>query len=129
MKRRLSLKQKLQHNFELGADGEARAKDFLISQGFQVLDTNVAFGVCEIDIVAMDLSCGEAGELVFAEVKTRSASFYGNPSGAVGFKKVRALQKAAAQYRREHELYQMDYRFDVLAVLPDSVEHYKNVTW
>jgi len=47
---------------------------------------------------------------------------------AVNRKKLLSLQKAAAAYRKEKKT-DLDYRFDILAVLPNSIEHYENITW
>ncbi len=129
-KRVLSSKQKLQHNFSLGEQGEQRAVEFLQKKNFQVLTTNFRAGNQEIDIIALDLG---VDELVFIEVKTRSQDFSGNPSGAVGYLKLKSMKRAAAAYLRSHPqkelLYQKDYRFDIIAILPNSVDHYQNVTW
>jgi len=46
----------------------------------------------------------------------------------VNRKKLLSLQKAAAAYRKEKKT-DLDYRFDILAVLPNSIEHYENITW
>ena len=90
-----------------------------------ILETNFCFGTHEVDIIALDLA---VNELVFFEVKTRSQDFSGNPSAAVNRKKLLSLQKAAAAYRKERKT-DLDYRFDILAVLPNSIEHYENITW
>ncbi|MEN8187811.1 MAG: YraN family protein, partial [Bacteroidota bacterium] len=62
-----------QHN-ELGKKGEDLAVEFLIKNGFEILDRNWRFKKAEIDIIAQkdDL-------LVMAEVKTRSTDFFGDP--------------------------------------------------
>ncbi len=105
--------------------GEQRAAAFLQQHGFQILDTNVRFGNEEVDIIAVDRS---VNELVFVEVKTRATNFYGDPSSAVGYKKLRSLEKVAREYRQEQQLW-LDFRFDIIAVLPKSIEHYPNITW
>lgn len=79
----------------------------------------------EIDIVAFDIA---ADELVFVEVKTRTSAFFGDPSLAVTARKMRSMQRVAAAYCRRHAI-DKPYRFDVIAVLPEQVAHFKNVTW
>lgn len=86
---------------------------------------NFRVGIHEIDVVAFDHT---TNELVFVEVKTRSEKFFGNPSGAVNFRKLRALRQSATIYRQQKRTFQ-NFRFDVIAVLPGSIEHYENVTW
>ena len=46
-----------------------------------------------------DLLCRRGGELVVVEVKTRTSDAFGAPHEAVGPRKRRALQQAAAEYR------------------------------
>jgi putative endonuclease len=134
----LSSKQKLLPNFLVGQSGERRAAHFLEHNGFQVIDQNVQIGADEIDLVAIDL---ELKEVVFVEVKSRGGANFGDPSSAVGWRKMRAQQRIAEKYLRMNaragkviegfgeELWEWDYRFDILSVLPNSITHYQNVTW
>jgi len=89
------------------------------------LDVNVRFGNLEVDIIAIDQV---VNELVFVEVKTRSSDFFGHPSVSVNYRKLLSLQKVATQYRKEHQLW-LDFRFDLIAILPNSIEHYPNISW
>ncbi len=79
----------------------------------------------EVDIVAQDL---ELQEMVFVEVKSRATGFYGDPSQAVDYVKLRAIQYVAAIYRKQVD-YQGDFRFDIITVVDGTVQHYQNVTW
>ena len=124
-KRQLSQKQLKQHNTALGQAGEERAIQFLKEQNYTIQDTNVRVRTHEVDIVALDES---AGELVFVEVKTRATAFFGDPSSAVTKKKIYSLMKVAQVYCKKHSI-SLPYRFDVLAVLPKNIEHFKNETW
>ena len=101
------------------------AQQFLISHGFQILDSNVRLRNREVDIIALDL---ELNEMVFVEVKSRATGFYGDPSQAVDFVKLRAIQYVAAYYRRQVD-YQGDFRFDIITVVDGTIQHYQNVTW
>lgn len=109
----------------MGAHGEQQAADFLLQHGFTILDTNVRYGNEEVDIIALDQA---VNELVFVEVKTRATDFFGNPSSAVDHRKLKSLEKVARLYRQEKQLW-LDFRFDVIAVLPNSIDHYPNITW
>lgn len=93
--------------------------------GFEIIETNVRLKNSEIDIIAFD---PRFQELVFVEVKTRASSEFGNPSTAVTKQKVLSLQKVAKKYLKQCKL-TYDYRFDTIAVLPESIEHFKNITW
>jgi uncharacterized protein (TIGR00252 family) len=134
----LSSVQKQLPNFLFGQAGEHRAAHFLQTHGFQVIDQNVQIGADEIDIVALDV---KLSELVFVEVKSRSSTEFGSGDEAVNWRKMRALQRVARKYLRVLErekrcldrvsqpLAELDYRFDIVTVLPNSISHYQNVTW
>lgn len=124
-KKRLRSKQQLKRKSErLGLWGEQQAARYLTERGYTILDTNVYFPPHELDIVAYDK---HSQEVVFVEVKTRSSTFFGNPAQAVGAKKRAALQRAAQKF-----LAQTHYtacRFDIVVVLPGTIEQYQNITW
>ncbi len=124
-KRLLSNKQRNQHKFLLGEQGEQTAVAFLLAHHFQILDTNVTYKHHEVDIVALDTI---NNEVVFFEVKTRSSTEFGHPSNAISPAKLSSMQYLAVVYCNIHQLEQ-DYRFDVITVLPHKVEHFENVTW
>ncbi len=124
-KRQLSQKQLKQHNTALGQTGEERATQFLKSQNYRILDCNVRVKTHEVDIVAFDTA---VEELVFVEVKTRATALFGDPSLAVTARKMRSMQRVAQVYCKKHAV-SSPYRFDVIAVLPEQVEHFQNVTW
>lgn len=121
----MSAHQSTQHNFSLGAAGEAVAAQHLISLGYTVLDINIRLRQSEIDIIALDT---DKQELVFVEVKTRSSAAFGDPSLAVTRKKLISLARVAKAYCRQQHL-ELDYRFDTIAVLPGKIEHFQNITW
>ncbi len=66
--------------------------------------------------------------MVFIEVKSRATGYYGDPSQAVDFTKLRSIQYVAACYRRQVN-YQGDFRFDIITVVDGTIQHYQNVTW
>lgn len=109
----------------MGASGENAAISFLKQRKYQILDTNIVAGSGEIDLVALDVT---QNEVVFVEVKTRRSDAYGSPSLAVGYKKLKTLRQAAISYLRERRL-EKSFRFDIISVLPEKIEHFENVTW
>ena len=109
----------------MGAAGEARAVAFLVAKGLEIVDQNVRVGNAEIDIIATD---AKMDELVFIEVKARSSADFGEPSAAVNWKKIRSLQTVARRYLRDHQV-RKDYRFDIITLTPQGIEHFENVTW
>lgn len=86
------------HNIKLGQLGEKIAADFLIKNGYKIVDRNLHVSRNEIDIIAED-----SHFLVFVEVKTRSvayedSSLYGSPGRAVDYKKRSNVVQAAKTY-------------------------------
>ena len=86
------------HNIKLGQLGEKIAADFLVKNGYKIVDRNRHISRNEIDIIAEDSSF-----LVFVEVKTRSvayeeSSYYGSPGRAVDYKKRSNIVSAAKAY-------------------------------
>jgi putative endonuclease len=63
-------------------------------RGYEVVGAGFLARRGEIDLV-----CRRGNELVVVEVKTRTNSAYGTPLEAVGSRKRRSLQSAAAEYR------------------------------
>ena len=79
---------------ELGRAGEKAAADLLRKRGYEVVGAGFLARRGEIDLV-----CRRGDELVVVEVKTRTSDAYGTPLDAVGSRKRRSLQAAAAEYR------------------------------
>ena len=106
---------------ETGKEGEAQARLFLEKQGYQVLHTNWHWHHYELDIVA-----AYAGELVVAEVKTRSDDYLLAPEAAVDRAKMRRIVSAADAYVRLFNL-SLPVRFDIVTVVKQGetyeVEH------
>lgn len=78
----------------LGRAGEAAAADLLRARGFEVVGQGFLARRGELDLV-----CRRAAELFVFEVKARTRTDFGLPAEAVGARKRRALQRAAAEYR------------------------------
>lgn len=111
-------------HIELGNKGELHAKEYILSLGYKILESNWRFSRAEIDLIAMD---GE--DLVFIEVKTRSNNYFGNPEDFVGNKKKRLIMDAAANYM-ERIGYEWTVRFDIVALVVERdtfrLEHFKD---
>jgi putative endonuclease len=93
-----------------GRLGEDRAVQYFIKENYIVLCRNYRAAGCEIDIIAQ-----RDGELIFAEVKTRSSELFGRPAEAVDLKKQKHLVTAAQAYLDTNST-QLIPRFDVLEV-------------
>lgn len=98
------------HN-ELGKKGEEQACAFLEENGYTILEKNWHASYLEVDIIAL-----KDNILVFAEVKTRTSSFFGEPEAFVTKQKQKNLLAVADKYVRLHHRNE-EIRFDILSVL------------
>jgi putative endonuclease len=103
---------KLKRPKKLGASGEDLAAAHLRSQGFLILDRNFRCSLGELDLVAR-----KGLIIVFAEVKTRRSEQHGAPETAVTYKKQQRIIKLAHIYLKQKNLYHLQPRFDVIAIL------------
>jgi putative endonuclease len=115
------------HAKKMGDLGEQKAVDYLVEQGFTILERNYRAGHGEIDIVAQ-----ENGYLVFVEVKTCRSSSFGEPETWVTPRKQKRMISAARKYRVLHQVWDADCRYDVIALrLCDQVliNHIRVAFW
>lgn len=108
------------HN-EVGATGEKRAQEYLISKGYKIRHTNWHVQKYELDIVAE-----KDGLLVIVEVKTRSTEKFEHPQEAITKKKIRNIINATQEYILKFD-WKGETRFDVISVIPQKngfrIEH------
>ncbi|RHJ90797.1 YraN family protein [Parabacteroides bouchesdurhonensis] len=106
---------------DTGKDGETFARDFLIKQGYAVLQTNWHWHHYELDIIATKDS-----ELVIVEVKTRSEDCLLAPEDAVDKAKIRRIVAAADAYVRNYNI-DLPVRFDIITLIKTNdgykIEH------
>ncbi len=99
------------NNKEKGDLGEHIAKDYLLSKGAKILETNYKIKSGEIDIITkLD------EDIVFVEVKSRTNVKFGYPSEAVNYKKIKKITDIAKYYILKNNLYNTSIRFDVIEV-------------
>ena len=98
------------HN-DLGRIGEDDAADYLVREGYRIIDRNWRSGHKELDIVAE-----RDGVLVIVEVKTRRDARFGKPEDAVSMPKIRRIVLAADAYVRLNRI-DLPVRFDIITVL------------
>ena len=95
----------------LGKQGEAKAKELLVAEGYTVLETNYTCFLGEIDIIAR-----EKNSVCFIEVKTRGSSDFGFPAEAIDKKKQKKLINVARFYLNQQRNPFNEYRFDIVEV-------------
>lgn len=106
-----------EHN-ELGKLGEDLAADFLIKNGYEILERNWTFQKAEIDIIAQKDQI-----LAIVEVKTRSSIDFGLPQDFVKPKKIQLLVKAVNHYVNLHDI-ESNIRFDIIAIQKNSTQKF-----
>lgn len=106
----------------VGTAYEKRAGEYLIQQGYKIVEYNFYCRSGEIDIIARD---GEY--LVFVEVKYRKNEKNGIPLEAVNKKKQKVISKVASYYCMVHGYGEnAPCRFDVVAIFGDEISLVKN---
>lgn len=118
---------------ELGNWGENKAADFLVGQGYLILERNLRTPYGEIDLIARHSSTHDPGGqmIVFVEVKTRSSQTFGYPESSITPKKQEHLISAAQYYLQEHPELHQDWRVDVIAIQrfknrEPMIQHFEN---
>lgn len=104
-----------QHN-KLGEDGERAAREFLISKGYTVRETNWRMGHLEIDIIAQEPA---ACCLHIIEVKTRASDHAFDPMESITLAKIRHLVNAANAYVEYCDL-TWSVQFDVMILVGNA---------
>ena len=107
------------HN-ELGIEGESMAISYLEKHKYEIVERNWRFRKLEIDIIAK-----KENKIIFVEVKTRENNWMGEPELAVTRRKQAQIIKAADAYFKETDC-QLEYRFDIIAVILNSKYHSLN---
>ena len=111
------------HN-ELGKIGEQLATDYLLRNGFNVLERNFVYEKAEIDIIAE-----KDDFIIVVEVKTRNSAFFGDPQDFVTKGKIKLLVKAANEFLISNNI-EKEVRFDIISVLKnkqiEQIEHFKD---
>ncbi len=95
----------------LGKKGEIIARDFLLLNGYRILNTNWHHGHKEIDIIAL-----LGREIVVVEVKTREENYAVEPWEAVTVSKIRNLVEAAEEWLKINKT-DLETRFDVISIV------------
>ncbi|MDB9893774.1 YraN family protein [Flavobacteriaceae bacterium] len=108
-------------HYELGKKGEELAIDYLIKQGYKIVERNWRFQKAEIDIIAR-----KEETLISVEVKTRSTNDFGNPQDFVNPKKIKLMVLAMNEYVLKKDL-NVEVRFDIVAITKNkgsfNIEH------
>lgn len=112
------------NNREFGNKGEDLACEYLIKNGYKILERNKHFSkLCEIDIIAK-----LKDKVVFVEVKTRKSNAFGSPMEAITKTKYNNIKTGALSYVQEHKI--KAFQIDVIGITLEpilKIEHLRNV--
>ncbi len=101
---------------QVGAKYEAVAAEYLKGQGYLVVECNHRNPLGEVDLILE-----KDGVVIYAEVKYRGSSRYGDPLEAVDWKKQKRVSRAAAyHYNRYGAREGKPCRFDVIGIYGDG---------
>lgn len=103
------------HN-DLGKNGEQKAINYLIKNGYIIRHHNWRSGKLELDIVAR-----KDDELIVFEVKTRRNMDYVHPSDAIDDRKIRNIVAATDSYIRQFNI-PFSVRFDIISVIDNGLQ-------
>ncbi|OGS22481.1 MAG: YraN family protein [Elusimicrobia bacterium RIFOXYA2_FULL_39_19] len=106
---------------EFGNIGEQKAAEYLLKNGYKILENNFKTRYGEVDIIAEDKK-----DVVFIEVKNRSSMNYGLPQEAIDRRKQLKIAKTALMYLKSKNLINKNMRFDVVAITNEKIELIKN---
>lgn len=112
------------NNRQFGNSGEDLACEYLIKNGYEILERNKHFSkLCEIDIIAKYKK-----KVVFVEVKTRKTAEFGTPLEAITKTKYNNIKTGVLSYVAENKI--KDFQIDVVGITmyPElKLEHLKNI--
>ena len=100
------------YNKSIGNYGESIARDFLINNGYNILDMNYRNKYGEIDII-----CRNNNLIIFCEVKSRYTNSFGIPMESVTYYKQRQIIKVSSYYILINKLNKYNIRYDVIEIL------------
>jgi putative endonuclease len=112
----------------LGLWGERRAVEYLLRDGYRILEKNFRVWEGEIDIIAE-----KDDAIVFVEVKTRSSRMFGSPEQSLVSKKQAALIRAGYKFLEKNQLMGRIHQFDLIAIECTAnrkltrLSHYENI--
>ena len=106
----------------VGTKFEQEAANYLMKNGYHILQNNFRCKIGEIDLIAKN-----EGYLCFIEVKYRSGLSKGYPAEAINLNKIRKITRTAEFYMLLHKIPQdTPCRFDAVVILDREISLIKN---
>lgn len=115
-------REKNKNKRKIGAEQEALAEQYLIKQGYHILQKNFYSRFGEIDIIAK-----KDKYLVFIEVKYRKDEKMGFPEEAIDMRKQNNIIQMARFYMFQNKISEnTPCRFDVVCILGEKIRLLEN---
>lgn len=107
---------------QTGTAYELKAEEYLLGNGYKILERNFRNRSGEIDLIAK-----KEEQIHFVEVKYRTTSAFGSPLEAVDFRKQNQIRKVAMYYLMKNKLSEWTpCQFDVIAFEGEKMTHLEN---
>lgn len=111
-----------QNKRQTGAAYELKAEEYLLGNGYKILERNFRNRSGEIDLIAK-----KEGVICFVEVKYRTTLDFGSPLEAVDFRKQNQIRKVANYYLMKNRLSEWTpCQFDVIGFEGEKMTHIEN---
>lgn len=104
------------YNKLIGNHGEEIAKNFLINNGYKILDMNYRTKYGEIDII-----CSYDDILIFCEIKSRYTNSFGSPMESVTYYKQKQIIRLSKIYLLVNKLYNYNVRYDIIEIIFNNI--------
>jgi len=111
-------------NTEKGKIAENIACKYIEDKNYLILERNYRTRRGEIDIIAKNNNY-----IVFIEVKYRKDTENGYPRESVTKLKQNKIKKTAVNYIVRNNIINANFRFDVIEILGNNIEHIENAFW
>ena len=113
-----------------GADNEQRATEYLIDNGYSILERNFRNKTGEIDIIAQNGGCQYKYGCLLAQTLSeqyRRSKKYGYAVEAVSYRKQQIIRQVAMYYlTTRYKSCDIPCRFDVIGIDGTDITHIKN---
>lgn len=107
---------------EKGRIFEDIAEKYLKEKGFEILYRNYRTRQGEIDIIAK-----KDNLIVFVEVRGKTSDNFGLSEESITLPKAKKILETAKHFIYQNNLFDYDYRFDLIAINNNQVNHIENI--
>lgn len=111
---------------QTGERAEKLALSWLESKGYQLIQSNYARRVGEIDLIVRH---PDNTTIVFVEVRYRSSEQFGGALFSVNYAKQRRLVRTANSWLQKHASEHTRARIDVMAMRPATCDTQSSTLW